>query len=215
MVTFDKPPTDEELQSFVDPGGGSHYVRLEDDGTTLTGRPKPLPMWFVWGSLLLPGIAVYVGLVYEDGFNHPDPLFRLFWWFMAIVTPLWIIVFGLFLRWIMRSEIRHDDFFILDRGAGTLTLPRVGIILTRGDVVELVEVRATHWVEDDEGWSGNHIVELSALVHFPAGKLIRYQVLAAGHAKPVRRVATELAEVFNIPRRRLRKPLLFGGWRRE
>jgi len=215
VVTFDKPPTDKELQPFVDPQGTPPYVGLEDDGTSLTGRPKPFPMWFVWGSLLLPGISVYVGLVYEDGFHHPDPLFQLFWWFMAIATPPGSIVFGLFLRSVFNGEIRHDDFFILDRAAGTLTLPRVGVILSKGDVVELVEVRATYWVKDDDGWSGNHILELSALARGRDGKLIRYQVLAGGYAKPVRRVAAELAELFGVPRRKLRKPLFFGRWRRD
>jgi hypothetical protein len=215
VVTFDKAPTDEELQSFVDPEGMSPYVQLDDDGTTLTARPKPFPMWFVWASLLLPGIGVYVGLVYEDGLNHPDPVFRLFWWFTAIAVPPWIIVFGLFLRWILRSEIRHDDFFVLDRDAGSLTLPRVGVTLARGDVAELVEVHANHWVKLSDGWAGNHILELSALTHGLDEKLVRYSIMAAGYAKPVRWVAAELAELFGVPRRKLKKSLLSGRWRRE
>jgi hypothetical protein len=214
VVAFENPPTDEELRTFADPQGASFSVRLDDDGTTLTARPKPFPMWFAWGSLLLPTIAVYVGLVYEDGFNHPDPLFRLFWSVTAIGTPPWVVVFGLFVRWMFRSQIRHDDFFTLDRAAGTLTLPRAGVVLRRGEVVELVEVHATHWVKHSDGWSGDYIRELSVLARGPDGTLIRYPVVAAGHAKPVGRVVAGLSELFGVPRRKLVRALFFGGWRR-
>lgn len=215
MVTFTTPPTDEELRSFADPQGASEYVHVEDIGTTLTARPRPVPMWFVWGSLLLPTLAVYTGLVYEDGLNDPDPVFRLFWHVMAFGTPLLVVVFGLILGWLFRSRIRHDDFFTLDRAAGTLTLPRAGVTLRGEQVVELVEVHATHWVRDSEGWSGIRIRELSVIVRGSEGAFARYPVVAAGHAKPVSRVAAELSEFFGVPRRSLVKPMFFGGWRRE
>jgi hypothetical protein len=215
VVTFDKPPTDEELQAFVDPEGASPYVGLEDDGITLTGRPKPFPMWFVWVSLLVPAAGMYAALAWEWSHNN-DPLFRVMALFTAIIwVPLSVITCAIIFEMIIKGEIRHDDFLVLDRVAGTLTLPRVGVTLSKGDVVELVQVSANHWVKHDDGWSGQYIHELSLLTLRPDGVLIRYQVIASLHAKPVRRVAAELAALFGVPRRKLRKPVLFGRWRRE
>jgi hypothetical protein len=82
-------------------------------------------------------------------------------------------------------------------------------------VVELAEVHGWHWTRDAEGWSGNYIRELSALARGPDGTLIRSPVLAAGHAKPVGRVAAELAEFFGVPRRKQVQSLFFSRWRRE
>ncbi|HJZ55741.1 MAG TPA: hypothetical protein VKE74_12305 [Gemmataceae bacterium] len=214
MVTFEKPPTDEELRSFADPQGASIYVHLEDDGTTLTGRPRWLPMWFVWACLLIP-FAVGVGsLIWMNPFADPDPLVRLWGYLAAVALPVILVLCRVGIGWLIRMRIRPDDFFTLDRAAGTLTLPRTGVVLRSEDVVELVEVHGWHRVRDGEGWSNNYIRELSALTRGPDGALIRYPVLAAGHAKPVGRVAAELGELFGVPRRKLVEALFFGGWRR-
>lgn len=214
MVAFETPPTDEELRSFADPGGASPYVRLDDDGTTLTARPKPFPMWFVWVCLLVPAAVAYATLVWAwVHINHPLCHIivigiAVFWIPGALVTTR-IIIGG-----VLQAQIRHDDFFTLDREAGTLTLPRAGVVLRRREVVELVEVHATHWVKDSDGCSGEHIRELSVLARGPDGTLTRYPVVASGYAKPVGRVAAGLSEFFGVPRRKLVKPLFLGGWRR-
>jgi hypothetical protein len=215
MTTFETLPTDEELQSFADPDGTPPYVWLEDDGTILTAKPRPLPAWFIWGSLLLPAAAAYAGIIWQSPFKDPEPLWRFLWGLFALMIPVAVISTGLLVRWLTRRHVRLDVFFILDRAAGTLTLPRVGLTLRRGDVVELVEVRDTFWKWAGDGWGGDYIIEVSVIVRDADGKWVRHSVMAAGYAKPVRRVAAELAELFGVPRRILTRPALFGRWRRE
>ena len=168
MVTFEKPPTDEELRSFVDPQGTPPYVRLEDDGTTLTARPKSFPMWFVWVCLLVPATGMYAALAWEWSRNN-DPLFRV----MAITTVLFVPVAVIGSRFligaVLKEQVRHDDFFTLDGvGRARCTLPRAGVTFRREDVVETrFEVHATHWVKDSEGWSGEYI---RSCRYWPAGR---------------------------------------------
>lgn len=215
MTTFETLPSDEELQSFADPEGTPPYVRLQDDGTTLRGWPRPFPMWFVWVCLLVPAAAMDLGLAWEWPRN-PDPLFRGMAIFTAVVwAPLAVIGGRLLIGAILKAQVRPDVFFILDRAAGTLTLPRVGVTLRRGDVVELVEIRDTFWKRSGDGWGGESITEVSVIARDEDGKWVRYSVMAAGYAKPVRRVAAELAEQFGVPLRILTKPAFFGRWRRE
>jgi hypothetical protein len=213
VVVFEKPPTDEELRSFADPHGASMYVRLDDEGTTLTGRPRWLPMWFVWACLLAPAAVGIGALIWENPFRDPDPLIRLYFVLFAAAIPVSVILGRILFGLLIRRETDRGVFFVLDRAAGTLTLPRAGVVLRPGEVVELAEVHGWHWTRDAEGWSGNYIRELSALACGPGGAVIRYPVVAAGHAKPVGRVAAELAEFFGVPRRKLAQSLVGGRWR--
>ena len=190
------------------------YAHLEDDGTILTAHPRSIPLWFVWTCLLIP-TAVGVGdLVWTNPFADPDPLVRLWGYLAAAIIPLAVVTMRLVIGLVIRRETEKGTFFVLDRATGTLTLPRSGVVLCREDVVELVEVHGWHRVKDSDGSSNNYIRELSALARSPDGTLIRYPVLAAGHAKPVDRVAAELGELFGVPRRKLVEAMVLGGWRR-
>ena len=214
MTTFDMPPADEDLRALADPDGASVYVRLDDDGTTLTGRPKGIPMWFVWVCLLVPA-GIFVGaLVWMNPFADPDPLTRAWGFLAALAIPVVLVGGPLVFARLNRLEGRRGDFFVFDRAAGSLTLPRAGVTLRRGDVAELVEIRAWRRVRYRRGRSDTYVHELSVLARGPGGTLTRYPVVGAGHGKPVARVADELAAAFGVPRRTLVEPLFFGRWRR-
>lgn len=214
MVAFEKPPTDEELRSFADPEGTPPYVRLDDDGTTLTARPQPIPSWFIATCLLVPTAVAVGALIWENPFDDPDPLVRLMGFLFAAAIPLTVIPGWFVVRWITRVGVRQDDFFVLDRAAGTLALPRAGVTLRRDELVELVEVHGWYWRMGGEGPVGEYIRELSVLARGSGGTLVRYPVVAAMHAKPVGRVAAELAELFGVPRRKLVEGMISGRWRR-
>jgi hypothetical protein len=153
-------------------------------------------------------------LIWENPFASPDPLTRVMGFFFAAAIPASAIPCWLVFRWVTRAQVRPDDFFVLDRAAGTLTLPRAGVTLRRDELIELVEVHAWYWKSDSEGWMGDYFRELSILARGPDGTLVRYSVLASGHAKPVGLVAAELAEVFGVPRRKLVEGMISRRWRR-
>jgi hypothetical protein len=217
-ITFDRPTTDEELQSLVDPEGHPPYLRLEDDGTTLTARPRPIPPGCVWGWLGLTAAGMYL----------------MMWWFGALplrgpaplgdgLTPFLVLFFlpasclacGAIANWAFARPLGRGPFFTLDRAAGTLTLLRTGAVLRPGDVAELVEVRGWHTVRSDDGSSSDRVAELTALARNPDGTLARHSVVVCEHHAPVRRVTAELAAFFGVPSRRLVAPLFFGKrWRR-
>jgi hypothetical protein len=216
VVTFDTRPTDEQLRSFADPQGAAPSARLDDDGTTLTARPSSIPRGFFWVCLLVPEAICVGALVWRNPFAAPDPVERLLGYLFACAIPASIVLTRIVFGLLIRHDARLGDFFVLDRAAGTLNLLRAGVTLRREDVVELVEVQGRHRTRvEGEGWHGEYIRELSVLARTPDGSLARYPVLAATYARPVRRVAVELAELFDVPQRTLVGPVFFGGWRRE
>ena len=212
----DRPPADTELQSLVAPSGAPPYLTLADDGTTLAARPRPWPAALYWASMSLPLGGWGVALVWKwaDLLGSPDPLFRGAAILMTVLMPLVTAVGWFGFQWLNRHTIRMDDFFTLDRAAGTLALPRVGVILRRGEVAEIVEVHAWVRVRDAEGSSADYLREVSVLAHGPGEQLARYAVVIAGHAKPVGLVAVALARAFGVPHRKLVESLFGGTWRR-
>ena len=118
-------------------------------------------------------------------------------------------------QWWNRHSIRADEFFSLDWVAGTLTLPREGVVLRHGQVVEVVEVHGWYRVRDADGSSAHYLREVSMLADGPFGQLTRYAVVIAGHAKPVGRAAKALSEAFGVPHRKLVESLFGGSWRRR
>jgi hypothetical protein len=215
VVMLDRSPTDAELQTLVAPEGAPPYLTLKDDGTTLAAQPSPRPAALYWASMSLPAVGWIIALVgkWDELLGSPDVYSRLF---SAIMTAGMVVVpvigwFGF--QWLNRHSIREDEFFVLDRVAGTLRLPRAGVILRRGDVAEVIEVHGWHRVRDAEG-SSDYLREVSVLAHRPAKQLARYAVVVAGHAKPVGRVAAALAGTFAVPHRKLVESPFGGSWRR-
>lgn len=216
-ATYDRPPADEELQSLVDPVKAPHYLRLEDDGTTLTARPLSM-MWFFW-LCMLPVVAVAAGsMLFSDTMSVRDPDWRMrlvAWFVLLFWLPASVVVCRVIFGLILDAPLTRGPFFALDRAAGTLTLLRTGVVLRPGDVAELVEVRATHTVRHDDGSSSERLAELTALARDPDGTLTRHSVVVSGCHPGVRRATAELADFFGVPVRRLVTPLFWGTqWRR-
>lgn len=218
MTVFDRPPTDAELQTLADPAGAPPYLTLVDDGTTLTARPRAWPAALYWASMSVPVVSWCVALVWKWGelFGSEELSNR----GTAAVMTAGVLVFPVFgyhlFEWHNRHAIRADEFFSLDRVAGTLMLPRAGVSLRRGEVVEVVEVHGWHRVRDADGSSADYLREVSVLAVGASGQLIRYAVVIAGHAKPVRLAATALSAAFGTPHREFVESLLRGGrWRSE
>ena len=218
MTVFDRPPTDAELQTLADPAGAPPYLTLVDDGTTLTARPRAWPAALYWASMSVPVVSWCVALVWKWGelFGSEDAASR---GCAAVMSAGMLVVpaagwFGF--QWHNRHTIRADEFFSLDRVAGTLTLPRAGVSLRRGEVVQVVELHGWHRVRDADGSSADYLREVSVLAVGASGQLTRYAVVIAGHAKPVRLVATALSAAFGAPHRKFVESLLRGGrWRSE
>lgn len=215
MTDFNRLPNDAELQTLVDPVGAPPYLTLVDDGVTLTARPRAWPAALYWASMSVPVVSWCVALVWkwdelldsEDAFSRGCAAAMTAG--MAVAPAAgW---FGF--RWLNRHTVRADEFFTLHRAAGTLTLPRVGVTLRRGEVVEVVEVHGWHRVRDAEGSSADYLREVSVLTVGPSGRAERHSVAVAGHAKPVGLVAAALSGAFAVPRRKLVEPLFGGAWR--
>jgi hypothetical protein len=215
VATLAGRPSDEELRTLVDPERAPPYLTLDDDGTILTARPRPWPVALYWASMSLPLLGWSAALVWkwDELLGSPHPFERAFSAVMTIgmlaAAVLGRVAFG----WLARRHTRTDPFFILDRAAGTLTLLRAGVTVRRGDVEEVIEVHGYHRVADAEGSSADYLREVSVLARGQAGLLVRYPVVVAGHAKPVGRVAAELAEVFGIPRRKMVESFFGRSWR--
>src|SRR5262249_8969970 len=109
-------------------------------------------MWFVWACLLIPAAVAVGSLVWMNPFADPDPLVRLWGSLAAVAIPVTVVSCRLGIGWLIRVTMRPDDFFTLDRAAGTLALPRAGVVLRRDELVELVEVHGNYWRYDGEGW---------------------------------------------------------------
>ena len=217
MTILSRPPTDAELQTLVDPERAPPYLTINDDGTKLTARPRAWPAAIYWASMSVPVVSWCVALVWKWGelFGSEELSDR---GTAAVMTAgvLVLPVFGYHLfEWHNRNTIRADEFFSLDRVAGTLTLPRAGLSLRRGEVVEVIEVHGWHRVRDADGSSADYLREVSVLAVGASGQLIRYAVAIAGHAKPVGRAAKALSKAFGVPHRKLVESLFGGSWRRH
>lgn len=217
MTILSRPPTDAELQTLVDPERAPPYLTLTDDGTVLTARPRAWPGALYWASVGVPVVSWCVALVWEwdELLGSDDVVSR---GHAAVMTAGMLVgpVVGWFgFQWLNRHTVRADEFFVLDRAGGTLTLPREGVVLQHGEVVEVVEVHGWHRVRDAEGSSADYLREVSVLAHGPSGQLTRHAVVIAGHAKPVGRAAKALSAAFGVPHRKLVESLFGGSWRRQ
>lgn len=215
MDIFDRSPSNAQLQTLVDPEGAPPCLTLTDDGTTLSARPRPWPMAVYWAGVSLPVVGWCVALVWkwDDLLGSQDGHRRVH---AAVMTGGMLVVavggwFGF--QMLNRQGIRADRFFVIDRAGCTLTLPRVGVTLRRGDVTEVVEVHCWHRVRDAEGSSATFLREVSVLARGPGGQLSRYAVVVAGHSKPVGQVAVALSSTFAVPHRKLVESLFGSSWR--
>lgn len=115
MVTFEKPPTDEELRGFVDLQDSSSSVRLLDAVTTLTARPQPMPMWFFWACLLVPDAVIVGTLVWMNPFAAADPFTRVWGYLVAGSIPVVTVVTWVMFGELVRRQVERGDFFTLNR----------------------------------------------------------------------------------------------------
>jgi len=202
MQVFDTEPTDAQLAVFMKPECGSINainVRTVEQPGRLIVQPRAVPLWFLMPWILLP-LVVYIGyLVYRAGQQALRPLNFVGLVIGCLAAPLLIALCA----WINRQVLSQGDFFVLDRDARILSLPRVGVQFQAGEIRGFVEVHGWYRVHSRRAsyeWLG----ELSVLVRTEGGALAHYPVLTCRNTRAVTRLATLLATFFGVEQRRLK-----------
>ncbi len=197
MQVFDAELTDAQLARLVDPGGRSVSIQVEDTPERLVAHPRGIPLWFVTVCVVIP-VGLLTGFLANKAFQAGLQGFDL----VALATGYLAAPTFIGLVWWMNHEqVKHGDFFVLDKVQRTLALPRSGLILQPGQIQGFVEVHAWHTIRYEEGPSLEWLAELSVLVRAGNGEIARYPVIACQRTGDVRRLGEALAEFFGVERR--------------
>jgi hypothetical protein len=199
VQAFDAELTEARLARWVDPGGRSVSVQVEDTPERLVAHPRGFPLWFVTVCVTIP-VSILTGYMATKAFQsglHPFDVLGLAAGYLAAPTLLGMV------WWMNRGQVKRGDFFVLDKVQRSLALPRSGVRLPQGQIRAFVEVRAWHTVRDEEGPSGEWLAGLSVLARTGNGETDRYPVIACQRTGAVRRLGEMLAEFFGVERRAL------------
>lgn len=168
-------------------------LRVVDTPRVMRGEPAKFVVWFapLFAVLSeLPVLGVFVWLDFH-GRVQGGPLgpFIYVFAFLAFVTPIVFVIL-----WSQRI-VAGGPYFVIDKVAGTLELPRNGVILARKAVQRIIQVRG--WKKGGEGKTWTR--EISVLVTTDDGRLARYLVAFDSSVIGRRRIANTLADAFGVP----------------
>lgn len=186
---FDHDPGNDELARFVDPDGSFVVpVRVVETAQEIRVDLWHCPLWFV-AICLTPVLAVAV-----------------WWWrgefprsamFAIICLPVAATFALVFFK---NQRIRaFGTFCVVDVANARLKLPRLGLSLSKRQIVRFVEFRGWRDTsppsapDTDIEWSR----ELSVIVKNGQGSFSRYQAVI-GQGWPVSRIGQRLAEIFGV-----------------
>lgn len=217
------PPTGRELAQFLDPDGAAWSFRLEKAGDETTAHPTGqfgrVAFWFLRFILALCVAGFGIGIA---GWWQPNAAVGV----LLVVMFVAALVMSLvsysatvrYLKWRDQFSLVHGPFARWNAAAGTLELPRLGVILGRDQLVGVVYltggewcgacVRAGAWCPLAVGlpdgalgpWSGwVQVNELSVIAQAADGRLARYPVLTVENPWRFREFAGRFAADFGLP----------------
>jgi hypothetical protein len=196
---FDSEPGEPELTTFIDPFPvTSVSLRIVETSRMISGEAATIPLLFVMiCELPVAGILVWLDLQGRLPIaGLPRPLLYVLV-SLACAGPLVIIHF------INRAIVASGKFFVLDRMAGTLELPRYCITLSKAAILRFVEVSGFKG-HREKSW----VRELSVLAETKDGRIARYPVVLDSFmfSFPKRRqIGKELSEFFGAPLTQLKR----------
>lgn len=187
---FDHDPGSHELAQFVHPGSSLVApVRAVETPREIRVDLGTFPLWFLAMSLAAPLAA---SVWYWCG-ELPHKIAALAIALVAVPAMFAVVVF------MNRQNRAFGAFCVVDLVNLRLELPRLGLYLSKQQVLRFVEFRG--WRDTspptapntDQEWSR----ELSVIVKNNQGSFSRYQVVL-GEGWPVSRFGKRLAELFGV-----------------
>jgi hypothetical protein len=197
---------EDDLTTFVDPTANGPVIRLRDTGCVFRGSP-----WYIlpWATFVLVILSISVGvLLWCAGpewrhANLPD------WRELAAFAVMGVMattgILAIFYA-IDRREKTAGDWFVLDKFARALALPRSGRTLQATATRRIVQLH--RWRTHADGSSRDCEVSVIAVnEHQREARYVVAQCDSQGGAK----IAKRLAVLLGVPRIVITHPLFGGG----
>lgn len=181
-LEFSHDPGHDELACFVDPKGLAAWLRVVDTPRELRVEPGAISHIFVaiCISPALAGLAWVWRRKFAAGFRDP-------WEILELATCVLAVI-----AFLNRRFQALGTFCVVDLVNSQLELPRLGVSLSRREIVRFVEFRG--WFGDIEKQRAR---ELSVIAKNDQGQFSRYQVVI-DNGWYVTRVGQRLAEFFGV-----------------
>lgn len=241
MQPLSDPPTAKELAQFLDPDGAAHSFRLETTNGETTAHPTRqfgrVTQLFLGFISVVIAVAMAVQVVVWWQAN--ERLLALFVAAgLAVLLPISAWQMARILYWLDQFRLVHGPFARWNTTTGTIHLPRLGVTLSRDQLVGAVCVTGGEWWggwvrtgawcplsvgvperagRPDNGWL--QLNELSVVVQTTDGALARYPLVTAENPWRFREFAERFAAAFNLPlhaislTRTTERALRVAGWR--